>query len=152
MLNGSENFGHKPHHYMVKDFGKANFNFNDESYEVNFERYSYSTDLEKLVYDICKYSEYYGQDNSEPLIAVKDIHISKQDIILMGKDKNTLKFEKQGISFIKFNADNMIEQLNDLDDITIELVGKANINYWGGRTTPQIFIEDFNIKDGTFDF
>ena len=130
----------------------ANFNFNDESYEVNFERYSYSTDLEKLVYDICKYSEYYGQDNSEPLIAVKDIHISKQDIILMGKDKNTLKFEKQGISFIKFNADNMIEQLNDLDDITIELVGKANINYWGGRTTPQIFIEDFNIKDGTFDF
>ena len=38
-LNGSENFGHKPHHYMVKDFGKANFNFNDEnemSYYVTY--------------------------------------------------------------------------------------------------------------------
>lgn len=130
----------------------ADFNFNDESYEVNFERYSFSTDLEKLINDICKYNAYYGQGNSEPLIAVKDIHITKQDIVLMGKDKNTLKFEKQGVSFIKFNADDMIQQLQKLNDITIELVGKANLNYWCGRTTPQIFIEDFNIKDGTFDF
>lgn len=130
----------------------SDFNFNDGSYEVNFERYSYSQDLEKLVYEICRYKNFYGQNNPEPLIAVKDIHLTKADIVLMGKDKNTLKFEKQGVSFIKFNADEMINQLEDLEDISVELVGKANINYWGGRATAQIFIEDFNIKDGMFDF
>ena len=130
----------------------ANYNFNDESYEVNFERYPYSKDLDFLVTILYAYRNYYGQNNPEPLIAVKDIHLTKKDITLMGKDKTTLKFEKQGVAFVKFNAEEMIEQLKDLNDISIEVVGKANINYWGGKATPQIFIEDFNIKDGTFDF
>lgn len=130
----------------------ANYNFNDESYEVNFERYPYSKDLDFLVTILYAYRNYYGQNNPEPLIAVKDIHLTKKDITLMGKDKTTLKFEKQGVAFVKFNAEEMIEQLRELDDISIEVVGKANINYWGGKATPQIFIEDFNIKDGTFDF
>lgn len=130
----------------------ANYNFNDDSYEVNFERYPYSKDLDSLIYNISKYKNFFGQNNPEPLIAIKDIHLTKKDIILMGSNKDTLKFEKQGVSFIKFKASNMIEELEDLEEINIELVGKANINYWGGHETPQIFIEDYNIKDGTFDF
>ena len=130
----------------------ANYNFNDDSYEVNFERYPYSKDLDSLIFNISKYKNFFGQNNPEPLIAIKDIHLTKKDIILMGSNKDTLKFEKQGVSFIKFKASNMIEELEDLEEINIELVGKANINYWGGHETPQIFIEDYNIKDGTFDF
>jgi hypothetical protein len=34
----------------------------------------------------------------------------------------------------------------------MEVVGRANLNSWGGRVTPQIFIEDYEVKDGALGF
>lgn len=67
-LNGTENFGHKPHHYMVKDFGKAPFGFdskNDMSYFVTYTTSKgkditiWAKDLERVVsYNNIKRGEY----------------------------------------------------------------------------------------------
>ena len=33
------------------------------------------------------------------------------------------------------------------DKMNVTVVGRANINEWGGNITPQIFIEDYEIQE-----
>ena len=86
--------------------------------------------------------------NNEPMIYVRDLHISKKDIQIMGKNKDTIKIVKNGIAYMKFFAKDLIEELNNYsNDIKFEVVGKANLNNWMGQITPQIFIESYEIKE-----
>lgn len=70
----------------------------------------------------------------------------------MGKNKDTVKFEKFGVAYIKFHAKDLIEQLKQYSSMKIEVVGRANANEWCGRITPQIFIEDIEVKDNALGF
>jgi len=54
----------------------------------------------------------------------------------MGKNKDTVKFEKFGITYMKFHAKELIEELTKYPSMKIEIVGRANLNEWGGRVTP----------------
>ena len=46
----------------------------------------------------------------------------------------------------------MIEDLSKYNEIKLEVVGRANLNTWMGRETPQIFITNYEIKDNTLGF
>ena len=70
----------------------------------------------------------------------------------MGKNNDTIKIEKNGISYIKFHAQDMIKDVENRGDISINLVGKANLNEWGGNITPQVFIEAYEIVDNLLSF
>ncbi len=128
--------------------------FSSDIYEVNFVRDGSSLDLASLIMDIGKYESIWGQGNPTPLICAKGIRVEKSDITVMGARQDTLKIVYNGISYIKFFAKDDIERIaqwnSDILDITI--IGKANINYWGGRAAPQIFITDMDIKNSLFDF
>jgi len=125
----------------------ARYNFGDDYYEVDFERQAMKEDLEALIIDISNYKSIWSQQNSEPLIYIKDLHFSKSDIQRMGKNKDTIKIVKNGIAYMKFFAKDMIEELDGAgDEIKMEIVGKANLNTWMGQVTPQIFIENYEIK------
>ena len=86
------------------------------------------------------------------MIYIKDINLEKSDIQIIGSRADTLKFEKFGITYIKFFAKDMIEELNKYSSIKLEIVGRANINEWMGRKTPQIMIENYEIKDDKWGF
>lgn len=130
----------------------ADIDFGESWYEVNFERIAADSDITDIIYDVAAHEDVWGQHCPEPLIYVKDINITKNDIRIMGKDSSTLKIEKFGISYIKFHAKDMIEELSKYDEIKLEIVGRANLNTWMGRTTPQIFITNYEIKDNTLGF
>lgn len=53
--------------------------------------------------------------------------------------------------YMKFFATELIETIQSIpgDNIRFEVVGKANINEWGGTTTPQIFIEQIEFKENS---
>lgn len=70
----------------------------------------------------------------------------------MGKNSDTVKIEKFGISYMKFHAKDFIKELSEFDDIKLEIVGRPNLNEWMGNYTPQIFIENYQIKDGALEF
>ena len=70
----------------------------------------------------------------------------------MGTHKDTVKIEKNGIAFIKFHATDLINEIQELGEIKMNLVGRANLNSWMGRITPQIFIENYEIEDGELSF
>ena len=139
------------HEYANKEL--ANVDFGESWYEVNFERIAADTDIEDLIIDIANHDDLWGQQNNEPLIHIKDINITKNDIRIMGKDNSTVKIEKFGIAYMKFHAKDMIEELGKYPgEIKLEVVGRANVNYWGGYATPQIFISNYQIEDGTLGF
>jgi len=92
------------------------------------------------------------QHNPEPLIHVKDINITKNDIRIMGKNSDTVKIEKFGVTYMKFHAKDMIEELGKYNNIKLEVVGRGNMNEWMGNYTPQLFISSYQIEDGSLGF
>lgn len=138
---------------MLNDFIKYSntelekYNFNEDFYDVNFSRTASADDLPQLVCDISKVTEIWGQGNAEPLIYITQLFVDKSDIKIMGQNKDTLKIESNGISYIKFHAKDLINDLNHIQGtIKLDIVGRANLNEWMGRLTPQIFIENYECS------
>lgn len=132
----------------------ADVDFGENWYEINFERFAADPDLVPLIYDLAAHEDLFGQHNNEPLIHVTDINLKKSEIAVIGKNTDTIRIEKFGVTYLKFHAKEMIEELSKIDsnEIKIEIVGRANLNEFAGRVTPQIFITDFQIDDGTLGF
>ena len=130
----------------------ANVDFGESWYEVNFERIAADSDIQDLIYDIAAHEDLWGQGCPEPLIHIKDINLTKKDIQIMGKNQDTVKITKFGIAYMKFHAKDFIEELGKYDEIKLEVVGRANLNEWGGTYTPQIFISNYQIEDNALGF
>ncbi len=130
----------------------ANVDFGESWYEVNFERIAADQDIKDLICDIAAHEDIWGQGNPEPLVHIKDINITKSDVRIMGKNQDTVKIEKFGIAYMKFHAKDFIQELGQYDSVKLEVVGRANLNEWGGYQTPQIFITNYQIDDNTLGF
>lgn len=138
------------HEYANQEL--ANVDFGENCYDVNFERIAADADICDLIEDIGENKDIWGQGLNEPYIHITDINITWRDIQIMGAGKDTVKIIKNGVSYMKFKAKDFIEDLKKYSDIKLEVVGRANLNYWGGRVTPQIFIDDYEIKDNKYGF
>lgn len=138
------------HNYANKKL--ANIDFGVNVYNVDFERKANSNDLESIIYDLEDYKEVWGQDNPQPLLYIKDISLLPQDIVIMGKNQDTIKFIKDGITYIKFRAKDIIPEFFQYDMMRINIVGKSAVNEWRGIYTPQIIIEDFEIFNSLLEF
>ena len=130
----------------------ANVNFGENVYEVQFVRRAVDGDIADITFDLDKYNKVWSQQNDTPLIVVKDIFVNKEDIKVIGKNKDTIRFEKNGITYIKFFGKALIEQLQQYDEMKIDVVGKTAVNNWMGRITPQIMIEDLEVEDARYSF
>ena len=138
------------HAYANKEL--ADVDFGESWYEVNFERIAADQDIKDLICDIAAHEDIWGQGNPEPLVHIKDINITKSDVRIMGKNQDTVKIEKFGIAYMKFHAKDFIQELGQYDSVKLEVVGRANLNEWGGYQTPQIFITNYQIDDNTLGF
>lgn len=127
-------------------------NFNEGMYDVNFIRNWYSEDLNDLIFDLASNTNIYGQGNPEPLIYIPDIYLNKTEYKIIGTNKDTVRFEKNFIIFIKFHAADLIEQLEKCNEIKISIVGRPNINEWMGKMNAQLMIEDYEVIDDLLAF
>jgi single-stranded-DNA-specific exonuclease len=134
----------------------SEINFDEKYFDVNFERYAVDPDLKDIINDIGSVEELWGQGNEVPKIHVKSINLTRSDIRVMGARQDTLKFEKNGVSFIKFFAKDMIEEINNIfettDAISIDVVGDPSINEYMGYRNPQIMINSYQISDSKYSF
>ena len=94
-------------------------------------------------------SDLWGKDMDEAMVAVKDIKISKELVVVYRKTSNTLKITLPNkVSLMKFNAtDEECEMLENQTGayIQMDIVGKCHKNEWLGNVSPQIFIEDWEV-------
>lgn len=123
-----------------------NIDFGENVYDISFERIAADEDIEDLIMEIGKYPEVWGTHNPTPLICVKDILVSRGDLQIMGSKKNTVKIIKGDMTYIKFNAEKMIKDIEAQDGMfKLTVAGTANINEWNGNFTPQLIIEGYEI-------
>ena len=103
----------------------------------------------KDILDIAELKSIWGQGIDEPYIAIENIKISKNNITLMGleKGKPTLRITLPNkTTLIKFkSSQEEYDSLCASECVTINVVGKCEANVYGGTTTPQVFIEDYEI-------
>ena len=134
---------HKYANEALKDI-----DFGENVYDVNFVRSGDSSDLWDMVIDLASQGGIWGQNNPEPAICVTDIEATSSNVRIMGTNQDTLKIEYNGMSYLKFKATDMIDEIKMCDPsktMKITVVGRANLNEWMGRKTPQIFIDDYEI-------
>ena len=127
----------------------ANIDFGENVYDVNFVRGADSKDLYDLVIDLGKQNGIWGQGNSEPVVCVENILCNPRNVRIMGSNQDTLKIEYNGMSYLKFRAKDLIEKINKYPadaQLSITVVGRCNLNEWGGRVSPQLFIDDCEIN------
>lgn len=118
------------------------------SYKVDF-IYSMSDINSKDILDLGDAKYLWGQNIDEPLIAVENVAVTNDMIGLMSRDKNpTLKIQlPNGVTCIKFKSSE--EELDNLSSelgcVSINLIGKPEVNRYFGSVTPQIIITDYEI-------
>lgn len=127
-------------------------NFTERYYDVNFTRRAVDGDIINLISDLYEGRHLWSQGNKEPLIYITDLNITKADIQIMGSRKDTVKIVKNGVAYMKFFATDMIKELEKYDEIKMSIIGTANVNYFAGNCTPQIFIQNYEIDDNKFGF
>lgn len=127
--------------------------FGESYYDVNFIRSAADEDIKDLIFDLSKYPEVWGSQNPEDRVCIRDINITQNDIQVIGARQDTLKIEKFGVVYIKFFAKDLIKELQSYgEELKLNIVGHTNINTWGGRQTPQLFIDAVEVLDGEYGF
>ena len=99
----------------------------------------------------------WGKDMPEALVALHNIKITTDMVTVYSKKNLTLKITlPNGVNLMLFNApEDLCARLQDTSAAAylMDVVGKCRANEWYGNVTPQIFIEDYNIKISmTYDF
>lgn len=91
----------------------------------------------------------YGQDIPESLVCVEDIALNPNMITLMSKDKNpTLKITlPNGVSIIKFKSSEQEYEEFCEEDKVLTVIAKCQVNSWQNNITPQLIVEDFELRD-----
>ncbi len=118
------------------------------SYKVDF-IYQANTARPQTILDLGDHHELWGQNIDEPLIAIEHILVTKDMLTLMSRDKNpTIKITlPNGISCIKFKAseDEYNKLYSETGCVTINIVGRPEVNRYYGSVTPQLLITDYEI-------
>jgi single-stranded DNA-specific DHH superfamily exonuclease len=101
------------------------------------------------IIEIAELKGIWGQGVDEPYVALEYIKISKNNITLMGLEKNkpTLKITLPNkTSLIKFkSSQEEYDSLCSEGCVTINVVGRCERNMWNGVVNPQILVEDYEI-------
>lgn len=118
------------------------------SYKVDF-IHSVNNLSPKEILELGSMKNLWGQNMDEPLIAVEHVAVTKDMITLMARDRNpTLKIQlPNGVTCIKFkSSEGELDSLfSENGCVTINLVGKAEVNKYFNSVTPQLIIQNYEI-------
>lgn len=127
--------------------------FNENSYEVNFELRPTDNYFEELCREIGQYDRLWGGNNPAPVIGMKQLHMTKEEIVVQGKNQDSIKFMVNGVACVMFKCKDFITKMNQYDNLILSFVGRAGLNEWMGKTSTQLIIDDIEIEeDNLLDF
>ena len=99
--------------------------------------------------DIATLEDIWGKDVDEPLVAIMNLRITSDMVEIYEKKTNTLKITlPNGVNIMKFFAtdeDCDLFKYENKGFITVNIVGKCNLNEWNGYYTSQVFCEEYEI-------
>ncbi len=103
----------------------------------------------EIVKTIAGMDKYWGQDIPKATVVVKDIPLRGQNIQLLSPDKHpTIKISlKNGVDLMKFKSSEEEYEEFSKDNKILTIIGSCNLNEWNGNVTPQIIIDDYELKE-----
>lgn len=103
----------------------------------------------KIVTDLARLEDIIGQGIEEPMLAIENISLTKEQFEIFGKNEDTISFMINEIKYIQFRCkegnqlyDWLQNAWDENDSVVFNIVGKPSINEYNGVRTPQIIIED----------
>lgn len=137
--------------YMNKNFSQVDFGSEiiDVDYIFDFEDIN-----NEMLFEFAKHNDIYGNQIPQPKFAFK-FFLNKDLIQVMGKKGNTLKINYNNLNFIKFYADDILNELSqDTTDFFIQsknleitIIGRPQLNEFNGIVSLQIVIDNFAFKE-----
>lgn len=126
----------------------ADINMGEGTYFVDFEfNGSNCGEIGKICVELNPLSKIYGKGIEEPKLIVKDLIFDENDVFIMGKDKNSAKITKNGISFVKFKDSDFADAVQNYKLGLLTICGKMNLNEYMGTVTPQVIIENYELEN-----
>jgi single-stranded-DNA-specific exonuclease len=106
----------------------------------------------ELLTVLASHPEFFGNHIDEIKFVIKNITLS--NVMAMGANKDSMKISCNGVDYVRFKDTDFVDTVmnNRMDKLTV--YGRANLNTFAGRTSIQVFIDDYElIKDeNKYDF
>lgn len=126
----------------------ANTRLNPLAFETVYEvdyifKDKYDIDYEML-YQMASYDELWGNSIPQPKFGFT-IDYGKTDVMIMGKDRSSIKIKCGNIDFVAFKNTELANKVQEITNGTATIVGRPQINEWNGNVNIQIMIDDIDI-------
>jgi len=103
----------------------------------------------KTILDIAEAKDFWGQEISEPYICLENIDLNSTTIQGLSMDKHpTIKIHlNNGIDIMKFkSSEEELDEFSKPNQI-LTAICRCNKNEWMGNITPQLIIEDYELRE-----
>lgn len=92
---------------------------------------------------IAKNEQCFGNGIEEVTAVIKNVPLSL--IYIMGKERNCIKISHNNVDYIRFKDEEFIQKVMENRRDVVNLYVKFNLNTFGGRTSLQCFINDYEF-------
>lgn len=130
----------------------------DATYRVDFILESCDMEFD-ILQQMSMLDDIRGQGIEDPMLAIKNITLNKEDIDIVGKKLDTIQFKINDIPCVMFRCDDsnpiydwVMNNFSTYGTITFELVGMAQTNIYNGVKQYQIIVEDINVISRSDDY
>lgn len=101
-------------------------------------------DNTELMYALAAHPEYFGNQIEEIKIIVKNISLS--NMMLMGANKDSTKVSYNKVDYVRFKDEEFVQDIMANKTKTLTVYGRININEFMGKTSIQLFIDDYDLE------
>jgi len=99
-----------------------------------------------MLKDFAEHIEIYGNSIAQPKFAFKML-LSKDNLAVIGEKRNTVRINYKGVTFIKFRATELAEEIDNLTGLVeVTLIGRSQINEFNGNRNVQVIIDNIKLE------
>lgn len=106
----------------------------------------------ELLKTLASYPQFFGNHIDEVKIVIKNISLA--NIMAMGEGKTSMKISYNGVDYVRFKDESFVQDIMANRMKLLTTYGRVNLNTFAGKTSIQIFIDDYELVDDThkYDF
>ena len=136
---------------MDKVIAYANERLSEIQFDVEEVEVDFIFNNANINYDMImafgKVIDIYGNGIPQPKFAFK-VKVAKTSIDFIGKKQDTMRINLNGVAFLKFNASDIRNKIQENPSHLYEMVivGRAQVNEWNNKFTPQIMVDEADIE------
>ena len=105
--------------------------------------------INPLLESLAEHPEFFGNHIDEIKVVIKNISLAS--VMAMGANKDSMKINFNNIDYVRFKDATFTEEVFSNRMKTLTVYGRINLNTFAGRTTTQVFIDDYDLDDAQED-